>query len=172
MMAVTKSQPTDFADLYEVWMRIRNKMNIMENLPRDFGIDEQLKLSEIHTIQAIGSTKENNNRIIADILGITPSAVSQMVAKLTRRDLVKKVRGLRNDKEVSLELTEKGRTAFKCHEKTHADVYKRIAAGVGTLKKEELEVISRIFSAMESVYDQQIRDLSANKNVSETERSD
>ena len=171
-MTVAESQPSDFAELYGVWMRIRNKMNIMENLPRDFGIDDPLKLSEIHTIQAIGSTKENNNRIIADILGITPSAASQMVAKLSRRGLVKKVRGLRNDKEVSLELTEKGRIAFRCHEKTHADVYKRIAAGVGTLKKEELEVISRVFSAMESVYDQQIRDLTANKNVSGTERSE
>lgn len=107
MMAVAKSQPTDFADLYEVWMRIRNKMNIMENLPRDFGIDEQLKLSEIHTIQAIGSTKENNNRIIADILGITPSAVSQMVAKLTRRDLVKKYAGLETIRKYPLNLPKK-----------------------------------------------------------------
>ena len=171
-MALTESQPPDFAELYELWMRIRNKMNILENLPRDFGIDDQLKLSDIHTIQAIGSTKENNNKIIADILGITPSAVSQMVAKLTRRGLVKKVRGLRNDKEISLELTEKGRTAFKCHEKIHREMYEQIALHVGNLNEDELEVIARVFSVMESVYDQRIRDLSAKKDKKGMERSD
>jgi DNA-binding MarR family transcriptional regulator len=171
-MTLIESQLPDFAELYGVWMRIRNKMNILENLPRDFGIDDQLKLSEIHTIQAIGSKKENNNKIIADILGITPSAVSQMVAKLTRRGLVKKVRGLKNDKEISLELTEKGRTAFKCHEKIHREMYEQIALHVGSLNEDELEVIARVFSAMESVYDQRIRDLSAKKDEKSTERSD
>ena len=69
--------PPEFPEIYQSWMRIRNKMNVMENLPRTFGVDKPLFLSEIHTIQAIGNTKDNNIRIIAGILGVTPSAVSQ-----------------------------------------------------------------------------------------------
>jgi DNA-binding MarR family transcriptional regulator len=154
-----KQTPPDFEELYRSWMRIRNKMNLMEDLPRDFGVDELLHLSEIHTIQAIGSTPENNIRIIAGLLGVTPSAASQVITRLTRRGLVKKVRGLRNEKEVALELTEKGQVAFRNHEEVHARMYERIAGQVGPLSDAERDLFSRIFSAFESVYDQRIAEL-------------
>jgi len=162
---------SDFAELYGVWMRIRNKMNVMENLPRDFGVDVRLHLSEIHAIQAIGTTPENNIRTIADILGVTPSAASQAITRLTKRGLVKKVRGLRNEKEVTLELTEKGQTAFQNHEQIHAEMYEQIASRIGPLNEKELEVLDRVFSAMESVYDQRIRELSADAKEKQKEQS-
>jgi len=161
---------SDFAELYGVWMRIRNKMNVMENLPRDFGVDVRLHLSEIHAIQAIGTTPENNIRIIADILGVTPSAASQVITRLTKRGLVKKVRGLRNEKEVTLELTEKGQTAFKNHERIHAEMYEQTASRIGPLSEMEMEVLDRVFSAMESVYDQRIREISADAKEKQKER--
>lgn len=156
-----KPESFDFAELYRVWQRIRNKMDVMESLPRDFGVDVRLHLSEIHTIQAIGMTPENNIRTIADILGVTPSAASQTITRLTKRGLVKKVRGLRNDKEVTLELTEKGRIAFQNHERGHAEMYERLASRIGPLNEKDIEVLDRVFSAMESFYDQRIRELSA-----------
>nr|WP_319376520.1 MarR family transcriptional regulator [uncultured Methanoregula sp.] len=143
-------------ELYQVWMRIRNKMNVMESIPRDFGVDDPLFLSEIHTIQAIGNTPENNVRIIAEILGVTPSAASQVITKLTKRGLVRKIRGVRNEKEVSLELTGQGLIAFKNHEQVHAQVQTRITERIGDLNKEELDTIGRVFSAFESVYDERI----------------
>ena len=151
--------PPDFAELYQRWMRIRNKMNVMEDLPHDFGVDNLLHLSEIHTIQAIGKTPENNIRIIAGILGVTPSAASQVITRLTRRGLVKKVRGLRNEKEVSLELTGKGRVAFLNHEAVHARMYEQVTRRVGPLSDTERGMLNRIFSAFESVYDERIRNL-------------
>jgi DNA-binding MarR family transcriptional regulator len=145
-----------FPELYHCWMRIRNKMNIMENMPRDFGVDKPLYLSEIHAIQAIGTTKENNVRIIADVLGVTPSAASQTITRLMRRGFVKKIRGVKNEKEVALELTESGRIAYDCHEKIHDQMYERIAGKVGELSEGERATLARIFSAFESVYDERI----------------
>lgn len=155
-----KPSSPDFKNLYGIWMRIRNKMNLMENLPHNFGVGTPLHLSEVHTIQAIGKRKENNVRIIADALGVTPSAASQVITRLTRRGLVKKVRGLRNEKEVTLELTGSGQTVFENHEKIHLQVYEQVASRVGSLSEKEREVIDRVFSAMESVYDEQIQALS------------
>jgi DNA-binding MarR family transcriptional regulator len=154
-----KPAPPDFAELYKSWMRIRNKMNVMEDLPRDFGVDDLLHLSEIHTIQAIGKTPENNIRIIAGILGVTPSAASQVITRLTKRGFVKKVRGLRNEKEVSLELTKKGHIAFLNHEEVHVRMYEQVAGQVGPLSDEDRDMLNRIFSAFESVYDKRIGDL-------------
>ena len=149
----------EFAELYRVWMRIRNQMDVMENQPHDFGIDVPLHLSEIHTIQAIGQTPDNNIRILADCLGVTPSAASQVVSRLTKRGLVRKVRGIRDEREVTLELTESGKTAFQNHETTHTRLYERIASRVGPLSEMEREVLARVFSAMESVYDERIHEI-------------
>jgi len=140
-------------------MRIRNKMNIMENMPRTFGVEKTLFLSEIHTIQAIGRTKENNIRTIAEILGVTPSAASQTVTRLKKKGFVKKVRGIKNEKEVSLVLTPIGKIAYDNHEKTHRQMYERIAGRLGALTEEERVVLGRVFSVFESVYDERIAEL-------------
>jgi DNA-binding MarR family transcriptional regulator len=146
-------------ELYQVLTRIRNKMNTMESISRNFGVDDPLFLSEIHTIQAIGNTPENNVRIIADILGVTPSAASQVITKLTKRGLVRKIRGVRNEREVSLELTRQGRIAFGNHEQVHAQIYARITERIGVLTEEERAAIGRVCSSFESVYDERIQEL-------------
>jgi DNA-binding MarR family transcriptional regulator len=141
-------------------MRIRNKMNLMENMPHYFGVEPPLHLSEIHTIQAIGNTPENNIRTIAALLGVTPSAASQAITRLTKRGLVRKVRGRRNEKEVSLELTEEGMAAFTTHEQIHVQMYEQIAGQIGSLSEADRVIVSRIFSAFESVCDRRIGELS------------
>jgi len=148
-------------DLYRCWMRIWNKMNIMESIPCSFGIDDPLCLSEIHTIQAIGDTPDNNVRTIAGILGVTPSAASQVITKLARRGLVRKVRGVRNEKEVILELTDTGRTAYSCHAQIHRQIYEHIAGRIGPLTENERATLGRIFSAFENVYDERIAELAS-----------
>ncbi|MFA5237205.1 MAG: MarR family transcriptional regulator [Methanoregula sp.] len=150
-----------FSDLYCSWMRIRNKLNVMENMPRDFGVEKPLFLSEIHTIQAIGNTKENNVRIIADVLGVTPSAASQMITRLMKKGLVKKIRGVKNEKEVALELTDAGLVAFNCHEEIHDRMFERIAERIGDLNDDERATLARVLSAFESVYDERIGELSS-----------
>jgi DNA-binding MarR family transcriptional regulator len=145
-------------ELYQHWMRIWNKMNIMENIPRNFGLDNPLYLSEIHTLQAIGNSPKNNVRIIADLTGVTPSAASQVITKLAKRGLVRKIRGVRNEKEVLLELTPQGLIAYDNHEKIHAEIYHRIFKQIGTLNEEERATLGRVFSAFESVYNDRIRE--------------
>ena len=155
----------DFQDLYRSWMRIMNKMNIIENMPRKFGTETTLFLSEIHAIQAIVRTKENNIRTIAQILGVTPSAASQTVTRLRKKGFVQKVRGIKNEKEVSLVLTPKGRIAYDNHEKIHEQIYERIAGCIGELTDEERAFLARIFSAFESVYNERILELASHKSI-------
>ncbi len=153
-------QPPEFPELYRSWMRIRNKMNVMENMPRTFGVETPLFLSEIHTLQAIGRTHENNIRTIAEILGVTPSAASQTITRLKKKGFVKKVRGVKNEKEVALVLTPAGKIAYNHHEKTHEQMYERISGRLGPLTGDERIFLGRVFSAFESVYDERIAELS------------
>jgi len=153
----------ELPELYRCWMRIWNKMNIMESIPCKFGVSEPLFLTEIHTIQAIGSTSDNNVRIIADVLGVTPSAASQVITKLTTRGLVRKIRGVRNEKEVTLELTGQGRIAYDSHAQIHAQLYERIIERIGPLSENERATMGRVFCAFETIYDERIGELSAEK---------
>ena len=112
------------AEIMGQFMRVVNKFNRFEKIPMDFGIDEKLFPSEIHTIEAIGRHPQMNVTQMAQKLGITKGAVSQTLKKLVEKQLVKKVKGIANDKELFLELTQKGRKAYRGHAKFHNDMYK------------------------------------------------
>lgn len=161
---MTDTIPTS-REIYTLWKRILNKTNLLENMPRDFGIGEPLFLTEIHTLQAIGQNPDNNVRIIADIMGVTPSAASQVISRLSRRGLVCKIRGVRNEKEVVLELTKKGRVAFETHEKVHAEMYNLIAHQIeqntGELTNHDLLFLDKILHAVENAYDLRIGELTS-----------
>ena len=148
-------------EIFEAWYRIHKKMKLMEKIPCNFGLDHPLFLSEIHAIQAIGNAPDNNVRTISNILGVTPSAASQVIKKLTERGLVRKIRGVRNERDVSIELTEKGRIAFTNHEQTHARIQDRI----GHINKKERAAIIKLLSAFESVYDERIGELTRGKTA-------
>ncbi|MDD4255702.1 MAG: hypothetical protein PHP59_10055 [Methanofollis sp.] len=72
--------------------------------------------------------------------------------------------------EVALELTRKGQIAFQNHEWIHTEMYEQIASRIDPLKEKELEVLDRVFSAMEFVYDPWIRELSDDTKEKQKER--
>ncbi|MFH0967054.1 MAG: MarR family winged helix-turn-helix transcriptional regulator [Methanobacteriota archaeon] len=144
----------------------------MENFSRDFGVNDPLTLSEIHTIQAIGNNPDNNVKIIADTLGVTPSAASQVIKKLNRREFVRKIRGFRNEKEVTLELTEKGRIAYQNHELIHAHVQEQIISRIGDLNDGERNTIWKVFSAFDSVYNETLENIAKLQSVESGDESD
>ncbi|WP_409199252.1 MarR family winged helix-turn-helix transcriptional regulator [Methanospirillum lacunae] len=143
-------------DLYQIWMRIMNKLNESESIPRKFGVDVPLYPSEIHTLQVIGDHPQANVRTVAEHLGITPGAASQMISKLSKRELVTKVRGLKNEKEVHLELTPSGITAYQAHETIHEMVFQKIVERIGPLSSDQNTFLEHVLHAVESVYDERI----------------
>jgi DNA-binding MarR family transcriptional regulator len=158
-------------DLYQIWMRMVNKLNESESIPRKFGIDIPLYPSEIHTLQVIGDNPACNVRAVAELLGITPGAASQTISKLAKRDLVRKVRGLKNEKEVHLELTSLGRTAYEAHETVHEQVFLNLAQRIGPLTEENKVLIAHILHTMESVYHERIETV-RNEMLQTTQKGD
>jgi len=153
-----KQTPADLPELYQMLMRISNKINIVERTRYDFGVPEPLYVSEMHTLQAIGRTPDNNVGIIAELTGVTPSAASQVITKLTKRGLVQKVRGVRNDKEILLKLTPQGLIAYYNHEKIHAEKCDGLFQAIGPLSAEERTTLERVFSSIEFYYTKSIEE--------------
>ena len=107
----------------EQFVRLVNKFNRFEKVPMNFGIEERLFPSEIHTIEAIGKSHWINVTQLSETLGVTKGAVSQMIGKLVAKKFVKKIKIPPNGKETFLELTEKGKKALKGHDKFHREIY-------------------------------------------------
>jgi len=121
--------------IMEQFIRVMNKFNRLDRIPMDFGIEQMLFPSEIHTIEAIGRNRGINVTELAEILGITKGAASQMVKKLLQKGLVAKLKHHVNDKELILKLTAKGENAFQDHEKFHREMhldFVKYAAGISS----------------------------------------
>lgn len=89
----------------------------------DFGVDESLCRSEIHTIQTIGNNEGLNITQLAKMLDVTKPTISERINKLSKIKLVVKKSNDMNNKEVVLFLTEKGWVAYQNHEKKHRKLY-------------------------------------------------
>lgn len=138
----------------ETWIRVLNKMDAHEKSPKDFGSGDMLHCSEIHTLMAIGKNPDVNLTNLSRLLGISKSAISQMVSKLAKKDLVEKHHDPENDKEVLLHLTPRGTIAYLGHEQHHAKIYARMHRNIGDLTDDQFALILRFLGAIEETFDE------------------
>ena len=131
--------------MMESFNRIINKFISIEKKPRDFGTGALLYPSEIHNIEIIGRNPGINVTNLARKLGVTKGAVSQIVYKLERKNLVEKFRDSSNEKEVMLKLKKKGEIAFNGHEDFHAEFYSEIMDEVDDMTLEQISFLQNIF---------------------------
>lgn len=80
-----------------------------------YGTDLLLSRTEIHTVVDIGNNPGIGITALAKKRGITKGASSQMIYKLSFKNLVEKRPSENSDAEVCLYLTEKGKTAYNGH---------------------------------------------------------
>ncbi|MFA5268713.1 MAG: MarR family transcriptional regulator [Methanoregula sp.] len=144
----------DMRKVSEQWIRILNKMDADERCPKDFGSGDLLHCSEIHTIMMIGKNKDINPASLSLLLGISRSAISQMIGRLVLKNLVEKHRDPDNDKEILLRLSPRGTIAYLGHEQHHAKIYARMHRSLGDLTDEQFALILRFLSAMEETIDE------------------
>jgi DNA-binding MarR family transcriptional regulator len=148
----------DILKLSESWIRILNKMDEVEKCPNDFGSGNLLHCSEIHTIMAIGKNKDINITKLAGFLGISKSAISQMITRLAGKDLVEKYRDPDNDKEIRLRLTPRGTIAYLGHEQYHAKIYAFMQQKLGPVTEEQFLFLTQFLAALEETADEFLQD--------------
>jgi DNA-binding MarR family transcriptional regulator len=103
--------------------RIINKFRKIEKQPKDLGTGELLYIGEVHTIVAVGKYPGINITELSFRLGITKGAVSQAIGKLEKRNYLRRIKDNSNEKNVLVELTEKGGIVIKEHDRFHRDFF-------------------------------------------------
>lgn len=86
---------------------------------RYYGTDHSLSYVEIHLITAIHRNEGIHVTGLAEVLGVTKGAVSQVLMKLETKGYVLKERDQLNQSRFLLKLTPKGETAHRHHIEFH-----------------------------------------------------
>ena len=139
--------------LTEAFIRVMNKFMDNQKRPRKYGGDELLYPSEIHTIMMIGNNEGIHVSELARIAGVTKGAVSQIVGKLAKKGLVRKVEDPGNASKILLELTNKGKVAFYSHERMHEEMDAPLFEYLRKLTDKEMQVMLDMLSKLEKMAD-------------------
>lgn len=95
------------------------KYTIIDRMDFDFGVGVSLYPSEIHMLEAINRRNKVGVTELAKEFGITKGAVSQLIGKLVKKELVVKEKDLENKARVIIKTTKLGRKACKNHAEFH-----------------------------------------------------
>lgn len=87
-----------------------------QSKPRKYGTDDELFMVEVHLLNLIGEDNKINVTRLSRKTNRTKGAVSQIIDKLVTKGLVNKSKNPYNNREVKLELTEKGKKVFHYHQ--------------------------------------------------------
>jgi len=101
------------------FLRVVTKISELDKRTRYYGTDQPLYEAEIHMIKSIKENEGIHVTGLADMLGVTKGAVSQIIMKLEHKDMIIKDTDPRNLSRLVLRLTSKGETAYLHHEKLH-----------------------------------------------------
>lgn len=122
----------------------------LDKKTRYYGTDVPIFHSEIHVIKAIAEHPCIHVGGLADILGVTKGAASEILKKLEKKALVKKEVDELNLSRYSLSLTDKGKKAHKNHMHYHDILNGMVEDELHNATEAELDFLLNFFSAMKS----------------------
>ena len=146
----TFHEASDLEELLQNLMTVFKKMEAAESDGRwDFGTGDLLTSTEINTIEVVGHNSGLNITDLAELRGLSKSSISQIISRLSEKNLVHKYRKIDNEKEILIALTPRGEIAFLGHEQFHAQVKEQLMDNIGPISEEEIKNLMRICKGIE-----------------------
>lgn len=128
--------------------RLILQLQRLERNPRTFGKAGTLTPSEIHAVDAIG---EDGNVLMSHIgerLGITKGAITQIISRLEKKEIVFRTSHPEDSRAVLISLTEKGVVAFRAHMELHQNFYQKLSKQLNADEIAIFEKCIKIFSSL------------------------
>lgn len=148
----------DYSELTSLMERVIHKYTQWEDKKRTYGTDMLLSKAEIHTIVAVGDNPNINVTSLANTLGITKGAASQMIYKLVDKGVVEKKVSPDSDTEVVLNLTEKGLINYKSHEEYHRQTNDKALNILKNMPEPFYQYMLEYFLSFENVIDEKLQE--------------
>lgn len=131
--------PAARIELQAALSEIAAQYQMIESLPRFYGGDIPLYLSETSALRVIGTTPGLNLTAIAAALNVSKSAVSKSTSKLLEKGLVTKERSLR---EVIFNLTDDGQMLYDRMNNDEKLLFKGLDTYLKTLSPDDEKAVS------------------------------
>jgi Transcriptional regulators len=132
-------------------MRLAMEFGAIEKRIRNYGTDVAIHEAEIHMIKAVKEADGIHVTGLAERFGVTKGAVSQMLIKLEKKNLVTKEPDSANLSRLQLTLTPKGEHAYARHEELHATFDRAVEDQLARYPEAFKADLSRFMDAMNTV---------------------
>ncbi len=121
-----------------------------QKTPRSYGEDLTLYHSELNFIDTIYEYPEANARELAEILGITQGAVTQVAAKLSGKGLIESYFAEGNKKEKYYKITPEGERVRQGHHEYHEKANAEMCRYFSSLNQDEVKVLLNFFEKVKA----------------------
>lgn len=108
----------------ELLVNIFNDILEIERKALQYEAFSDLSITEIHTIEAIGMYNPRKMTEVACHLDITMGTLTKAIDQLVKKEYALRKRSQEDRRIVYLQLTKKGKLAFRVHYKFHTDMVK------------------------------------------------
>jgi len=122
----------------EILVDIFNDIITIEQNALNEGEFKDLSITEIHTIEAISMYEARSMSEVAADLRITVGTLTTAINNLVKKSYVERKRIEEDRRVVLVQLTKRGKLAYRIHEKFHKDMVKETIEG---LSEEEEKVL-------------------------------
>lgn len=133
-----------FHEMMETFYEYSRKMNAYESIPRKYGTEDELYMVEAHTINLIGDKVQTNISELAELTNKTKGALSQMVERLIKKEMVTKIKNPLDNREVIIQLTEKGKVVYDFHKELDKREYRTLLKDLHEFTAEDLLKYTKI----------------------------
>ena len=113
------------------------------------GVLNDLSITEIHTIHAIGMYEQRTMTEVAQYLKITLGTLTIAINKLLKKGYVDRKRGEEDRRSVMVALTRKGKLAYRIHDKFHSHM---VHSTIDCLNEEEEDVLIKSLEKLNSFF--------------------
>ncbi|MBS7526383.1 MarR family transcriptional regulator [Fusibacter paucivorans] len=134
-------------------LRVVWKLFEADRKSRFYGTDKELFEAEIHMIKAIKDNEGIHVTGLAQLLGVTKGAVSQIIMKLQKKGMIIKETDPNNLSRLVLKLTSTGEIAYSNHEKLHQAFDDLVNDTLKDASDENVEFLGAFLSSLENNID-------------------
>lgn len=131
-----------YAILNELLVELFNDILMIEQQALKSKDFNDLSITEIHTIEAIGMYGDKTMSEVAEKLNITVGTLTVAVNNLEKKGYVERKRSEEDRRIVFVHLTKKGKLAYRMHEKFHSAMINQVIEGL--TEEEEKVLISSL----------------------------
>lgn len=150
--------------LLKLFSEYMEKQEVLSQLTQHEKLDG-LSYSEMHTIAAIGDLEAPNVTKISKQLNMTRGAISKIIKRLIKEQLVEAYTREENRKEIYYRLSDKGQFFYLDHQKRHQMWEERDQTFLNRFSEEELGRIETFMGAFNEYLKENIEEIGRARDV-------